>query len=198
MRQQPHYGSLLKHCRQLVSTAHNAHPATTTASHRLQNHWVANAFGPFQAVCFALDNSVGPGQDRHSSLLHRLPCGRLLAHHPSHFRRRSNELDVRSAAYFSKVRILAQQAVAGMDCVDISDLRGGDHGGHIQIALRRTRRSNADCLIRKTHMQRVPVRLAVHRDGPDAHLPARRNNSHRNLTTNSKKYYTKKAYTSLP
>ncbi len=47
-------GGLLEHCRQLVSTAADAHPATAAAGHRLQNHWVADALGPFQRACASL------------------------------------------------------------------------------------------------------------------------------------------------
>jgi hypothetical protein len=46
----------------------------------------------------------------------------LFAHQPRNFRRRPDELDIRGTAYFCKVGVLAEQAIAGMDRIDVGDL----------------------------------------------------------------------------
>ena len=61
--------------------------------------------------------------------LHRGARLFFFAHQPRHFRRRPDELDVRGAADFGEVRVLAKQAVAGMDRVDVGDLGRGDDAG---------------------------------------------------------------------
>ncbi len=54
-----------------------------------------------------------------------------------------------------------------MNGIDVGDFRRRDDGGHIQIALRRSRRADADRLIGKTDVERVAVRFAVDGDGTD-------------------------------
>ena len=112
-------------------------------------------------LLLVLQHAFGTGQDRHLRLLHRLAGFFLLAHEPHGFGSGSDELDVRSAANLGEVRVLTQQAVAGMNGIDIGDFRSRDDGGHIQIALRRSRRPDADGFVGKADVERVAVRLAV-------------------------------------
>src|ERR1019366_131697 len=80
---------------------------------------------------------------------------------------------------------------ARMDGVHIRNLRRRDHRRYVQVALRRPRRPDADRLVGKAHVQAVAVRLTVHRDSADPHLPARRDYPQRNLTTICNQYLTK-------
>ena len=100
-------------------------------------------------------------------LLHRRARLFLLAHHASHSRWRPNKLNVAGFANLSKVRVFREQPISRMHGVHIGNLSCRDHRRNIQITLPQLRRPNTNRLIRKPHMQRVPVRLAVNSDGLD-------------------------------
>ena len=53
---------------------------------------------------------------RHASRDHDLFTPALVSHVLDRFVRRANELDTRVLACFRKVRILAEEAIAGVDC----------------------------------------------------------------------------------
>src|SRR5208282_4006734 len=96
----------------------------------------------------------------------------FFSHQPDHIRSRPNELDVARLANFREAGIFRQQAITGMDRVHIRDFRRADHRRNVEIALRQLRRPYADRFVRKAHVQRVPVRLAINRHRADAQLLA--------------------------
>ncbi len=179
---------------QLVGRAHNPHAAPAAAGLGLQNDREPNLLCPLLRLFHGGENAVGAGQNRHLGLLHRLARLFFLAHQPRHFRRRSNELDIRSAANLGEVRVLAQQAVARMNRVDVSDLSGRDHRGHIQIAVAQPRRTNADCLVGKTDVQRIAIGFAIDRDRANAEFLARIQNAQRDFATIGNQNLTKHSY----
>ena len=117
-------------------------------------------------------HAIRSGQDGHFGLLHGLAGLFFFAHQASDFRRRPDELDVRRAANFGEVGVLTEQAVAGMDGVDVGDFRGGDDSGDIEITVRGARRADADGLVGKAHVKRVAVGLAVDGDSTNAEFSA--------------------------
>ena len=94
---------------------------------------------------------------------------------------RSDELDVACLADFREVGVFRQQTVTGMNGVHIGDLGRADDGGNIEIALRELRRSDADRLIGKAHVQGVPVCFAVDCHRANAEFLARANDAQRDL-----------------
>ena len=78
-----------------------------------------------------------------------------------------------------------------MDCVHIGDLCSGDHRRHVQIALRKPWRADADRLVGKTHVQRMAVRLAVDGDRANPQLPARIQHAQSNLAAIGNQNFTK-------
>ena len=142
---------------------------------------IADLRGPFLRFFNGGDDAVGAGQNGHLGLLHRLARLFFFAHEAGNFRRRSDELDIGGAADFSEVGVLTQQAVAGMNRVDVGDFSGGDDGGHIQIAVGGTRRPDADGLVGKANVERVAVGFAVDGDGANAEFPAGVQNAQRNF-----------------
>ena len=68
-----------------------------------------------------------------------------------------------------------------MNGIDIGNFGGADNGGNIQVAVRQLRRADADRLIGKAHVQRVPVGIAVDRHRADAQLLAGANDAQRDL-----------------
>ena len=68
-----------------------------------------------------------------------------------------------------------------MNRVGAGDLGGADDGRHVQVAVGAPRRTDADVLVGKPHVQRVLVRLGADGDGLDAKLAARVDDAKRHL-----------------
>ncbi len=77
-----------------------------------------------------------------------------------------------------------------MDRIHIRNFRSADHRRHIQIALRGTRRSDADGLVGKARVQRVPIRFAVNRHRAQTHFFARADHAQRDFAAIGDKNFT--------
>ncbi len=64
----------------------------------------------------------------------RLRLG-LQAHLADRLVGRPDELEVATPADLGEVRVLAQEAVAGVDRLDVGDFGGGDEPGDVQVAV---------------------------------------------------------------
>src|SRR6266481_3321924 len=73
------------------------------------------------------------------------------------------------------------EAITGMDGVDVRDFGRADYSRDVEITQRQLRRSDANRLIGKTHVERIPVCLAVDRDRADAEFLACANDAQCNL-----------------
>ena len=71
-----------------------------------------------------------------------------------------------------EVGIFGQEAVARVDGYGIGDLGGADDGGHVEVALRRGRRPDADGFVGEQHVLLAGVGGRVHGHGLDAEFPA--------------------------
>ncbi len=69
-----------------------------------------------------------------------------------------------------------------MNGVDICNFCGRDDGGNVEIAVGRTRRTDADGLVGKANMQGVAVSFTVDGDGANAEFPAGVEHAQRNFT----------------
>src|ERR1700722_17573363 len=69
-----------------------------------------------------------------------------------------------------------------MNSIDVRNFGRAGHGRNIQIALRQLRRPDADRLVGKAHVQRVPVGLAINGNRANAQLLARTNHAQGDLT----------------
>ena len=134
-----------------------------------------------EGIVFVGKHAVGAGKNGHLRLLHGLAGFFFFAHEAGDFGRRADELDVRGAADLGEVGVLAQQAVAGMDGIDVGDFGGGDDGGNVEIAVGGARRADADGLVGKANVQRVAVGFAVDGDGADAEFAAGIDDAQRNF-----------------
>jgi hypothetical protein len=72
-----------------------------------------------------------------------------------------------------EVRVLGQEAVAGVNRIDVRDLGGTDNSWNVEVALVAVRRPDADGFVGKTHIGGVPVGLGVDRHGLYAELTTR-------------------------
>src|SRR5438132_858510 len=79
---------------------------------------------------------AGAGENRNAVLFHDRAGAFFDTHGRDHFRRRADEFDARDAAHLGESRILAQEAVAGVDGIDMRNLGGTDDRRDIEIAAR--------------------------------------------------------------
>src|SRR3712207_8931190 len=63
------------------------------------------------------------------------------------FRSGADELDLARAADLGEVGVLGEEAVTGVDGLDVRHLGGGDDAVHLQVALARRRLADADGLV---------------------------------------------------
>ncbi len=84
----------------------------------------------------------------------------------------TDEPDIVFGENFGETRILRQEAVTRMDGVGAGDLAGCQQRRHVQIAVARRRRADADALVGEPHMHSVGVGGGMHRDREDAELLA--------------------------
>ena len=166
---------------ELLRRAHDAHAAAAAARCRFDDDRKAACIGELQRRFFALDRTVGARQQRQAGFLHRAPRARLVAHQANDFGIGADEPDVAGLADFREIGRFREKSVTGMDRVGAGDLRGADDRRHVQVALGAARRSDAHVFVGKPHVQRVLVRLRIHRDGFDAQLAARDDDAHRDL-----------------
>jgi len=68
-----------------------------------------------------------PAHHRHLGRRHRAAGLRLVAHQPDGVRRRADESQAALTDDLGEVRVLGQEAVAGVDRVGAGDLRRGHH-----------------------------------------------------------------------
>src|SRR5205814_7831852 len=74
-----------------------------------------------------------------------------------------------------------EETVAGMNRVGTGLFGGGDDVLDHQIALARGRRTDAEGLVARAHVERRAVGVAVDGDGADAHLPTGTRDADRDL-----------------
>ena len=94
---------------------------------------------------------------------------------------RSDEMQIVLGENFGEAGVFRKKAVAGMDRVRAGDLAGGQQRRHVEIAVLRRRRADADAFVGKPHMHGVGVGGGMHRDGTDTEFLARAQNPQGNL-----------------
>src|SRR6266853_887367 len=161
----------------------DAHPASTTARRSFHNNGILDSRRFRECLGFIGNNTRRAGDDRHSRRGHFTTRLVFLAHHPQQFGRRTDKCNVRRLAHFRKVGVLREKAVARMYRIDVSNFRGADYLRDVQVTLTRPRRPDADGFIGEAHVQRIPVRFGVNRDGGDSQFLARINHAQGDFTT---------------
>ncbi len=152
--------------------ARDAQALPAAAGARLDHHRIADLARDLDRLRGVADH-VGIARDRVDlRLLGELLGGDLVAHAGDRLDVRADEGDAGLLERPGERFVLGQEAVAGMDGLGAGLLARLDDPVDHQIALRRGRRTDRRRLVRARHVQRVLVRLRVHRDGLDAH-PAR-------------------------
>src|SRR5882672_11307415 len=162
--------------------AANASAEAAASRGRLQDHREADPLRQPDQLALVMHHAVAAGQLREPCVLHRFLGADLVAHHPDHLRARADPAQPGVLDHLGELRILAEESVAGMDRVGAADLRRGEDGGNVQVALLRRRRTDADGLVREADVQRARVRGGVDRDGLHAQLARRADDPQRDLS----------------
>ncbi len=158
---------------QFVGLVDHAHAAAAAAGRRLDDHRIADLFGHRQAPLPASSSTPGdPGSTG-------TPISRMKARARSltPIRRITSgrgpmNLMPEASQTSREAGVLAQEAVAGVDGIDVGDFGGADDGGHVQIAARALGRADADGLVGEAHVGAVAVGLGIDGDGLDSQFLA--------------------------
>ena len=152
----------------------DAHAAPAAARGSLQDDGITDALGEFDGFLGARKNARGAGQRGNAVFLHDGAGAFLHAHGLNYVRLRTDELDAGILADLGEARVLAQESIAGMDGIDVGDLRRADDGRNIQIAAGALGRTDADGFVGETHRQAVAIRFGIDGDGGNARDRGRR------------------------
>ena len=144
----------------------HAHPDAAAARRALQHHRIADALHLDRRRIRARDEARAR-QQRHAVLLRDGARGVLQAEDAHLLRRRPDERETRLLAGFREVRVLAEEAVARMNRLRAGAPRGVENLFHEQVAFADRRRPEQNRLIGLAHMDRIRVRLRIHRDRAD-------------------------------
>ena len=149
------------------------HAATATAGGGFDQHRIADAFGQFvPALGVIIQHAVGTGYARYAGLLHGFDGGGLVAHQANGFGAWSDEGEATAHHAFGEVGVLRHEAVAGVNGVGAGHFRGGNDGGHVEVAFAGRRRANAHRLIGEQYVFLLAISAGVNRDSGDAEFTA--------------------------
>ena len=152
---------------------HHAHPAPAAAGRRFHDDGEPHRVGNVHGVTLIAHRPLAARDHRHPGRLHALPGRRLVPHDGNRLRRGADERDIDILADFGEVRVLRQEAVAGVNGVHAEQFGGAHDIRDVQIRLCRRGRADAERLVRQADVQRVPVGVRVDRHRADAQFTAR-------------------------
>jgi hypothetical protein len=152
---------------------HHAHAAPAAAAGGLDDHRVADRACDLDDLLRILGQcAVRTRHAGHAGGLHRILGRDLVAHQADGLGAWADEDEARLLDALAEVGVLGEEAVAGVDGLGVGDLGGRDDGRHVEVALRRGRRADANGLVGQSHVLGVGVGLGVDRDRLDAEFAA--------------------------
>ncbi len=162
---------------------HHAHAAAAAAARGLDDHRVADVAGDAQVLLRRHRPAARRSRARtarRDDFMTRIaetlsPMVRMVS------ALRADEDEAALLDALGEIRVLGQEAVAGMDRHRVGDLGGADDRRHVEIAPRRGRRPDAHRLVREQHVLQAVVGGGVHGDGLDAELAAGAQDAQRDL-----------------
>ena len=125
---------------QLVRGVDDTHAAAAAAHRRLHDDRVAELLGERCRFLDGRHRPVGAGEDRHVGVLGDPAGGDLVAELFEDLRPRADEDDPRFGAGGGELRVLAEEAVAGVDAVGPDLLRHVDDAGDVEVGADRLAR----------------------------------------------------------
>jgi len=153
------------------------HAAPATARGRLDHHRITDFLGEGDGFVLVLDRTGAAGHERHLGFAGELAGGDLVAQGLHRLRGGADELDLAVAAHLGETRVLGQEAVTGMDRLDVRDFGGREDGGGVQVGLGGGLSADADGIVREPQVGGITIGAGVDRDGFDAHVAAGSNDT---------------------
>ena len=152
---------------------HETHAAATATGRGLDHDRKADAGRFTLERGGVLRLAVVAGHDRYSGRGHALARTRLVAHRRDRVRRRTDEHQPGTGHGAREVRVLGQEAVAGMDRVGARRTRCREDPVDAQVTLGRRFAAERDRLVTGGHMAAATVGIRVHGDRRDSHASRR-------------------------
>ena len=173
------------HCiHQRCFGVHHPHTAPAAAASGFDDDRVTHALGnTAQLHRVVREFALGSGYAGHSGPDHGLLGRHLVAHDADGCGCGANELEAALLHALRKVRVFAQKAVARVDGLGVGHLGGRNDGGHIQVAMGRSRRADANGLVCQPDIFGLAVRLGVHHHRADIEFAAGALYAQRNFAT---------------
>ena len=165
----------------LVGRSDDAGPAAAAAGERLDDHRLALAQGGEELLrFFDRRRPIRAAQHRYVRAGRHRTRSALVAEEFQHLGPRADEGDARVGAGGCEVRVLGQEAVAGMDRVAVRIHRPPDDTFDVEVR-GHAAAIQGDRLVGDPQVESVRVVLGVHRDGVDAKIHRRAGDAHRDF-----------------
>ena len=166
----------LERALRIVRTGDLLHPLAAAARGRLDQQRIPDRLTEREQLLDRSDRLRRAGDDRHAGRLHRRARAGLLAHQLDRLGRGPDPHEARVEDGSREAGVLGEEAVAGVDCLCAGPQRRLDERVRLEVAL------HEEGLVRVVDVERPPVGLRVHGDGPRAELPQRPEDADGDLT----------------
>ncbi len=167
------------------------HAAPAAARHRLDHDRIADLLGDLKRLLIALHDAVAARRNRHAGFAGGFARDGLVAHGADRGGLRTDELDVAAFADLGEMGVLGQEPVAGMDGIDIADLRRADDAIDFEITLLTGGFTDTDRLVGELHMERIDIRRRIDRQRLDPKFLAGADDAQSNLAAIGDEYLIK-------
>jgi len=144
-----------------------AHAFSSTACGGLDHHRVAEFGGHFSGFFLIGDHAITAGCDGNFKFRRGGTCLVFVTHHADDVGGWADEFDLTRVTDVGKLRILGEEAVSGMDGVNVGDFRRADDAIDFEITLGAGAGADADGFIGELHVHGIDVRFGVDGDAFD-------------------------------
>ena len=158
------------------------HPAPAPAGDGFDHDRIANPLRDLDRLGLILDDPIAPRRYWHTGLTRRGPGGILVAHRPHRGRRWPDEFDFTALADLGEVRVFRQEAVAGMNRIDVAHFGRAHDAIDLQVTVGARGGTDADRFVRQLHMERIDVGLRVDSQRADIEFLAGANDAKRDFS----------------
>ena len=165
---------------QLVRGPHDAHALAAAARGRLDHQRQADLVGGARGE-LVVRRVLDRRHDRHAGRHREAPRLVLAPHALDDVGRRADERQAGIGARAREVRVLGEEAVAGVDRLRARAPRGVEHGVDRQVRLARRRRPDAQRRVGLADVRGDAVGVGVDRDGPQPERARRAQHADRDL-----------------